>query len=72
MRFVHAGNWGAYVSIWQERLKKVQDLDAIGKPIQLQKKDTGLAGKDIGSYISLMEKRVKFLQCAQRIMQTLN
>lgn len=70
VRFVHRGNWGEYLETWVERLKNVQDLEAAGKPIELQKKGVVLSGKDLEKYLDLMEKRVRFLRCASLIAQT--
>ncbi|MEQ9361765.1 MAG: hypothetical protein RLO05_08665, partial [Rhodospirillales bacterium] len=69
--FVHRGNWGEYLETWVERLKNLQDLEASGKPVELQKKGVLLSGKDLETYAELMEKRVLFLRCASQIAQTI-
>ncbi|MEQ8804740.1 MAG: response regulator transcription factor [Rhodospirillales bacterium] len=71
VRFVHRGNWGEYLETWVERLKNLQDLEASGKPVELQKKGVLLSGKDLETYAELMEKRVLFLRCASQIAQTI-
>ncbi len=71
VRFVHRGNWGEYLETWVERLKNVQDLEASGKPIELQKKGVILSGKELEKYVDLMESRVRFLRCASQIVQTI-
>tara|TARA_R110000772_G_scaffold268571_1_gene396505 strand:- start:253996 stop:255057 length:1062 start_codon:yes stop_codon:yes gene_type:complete len=71
VRFVHRGNWGEYLETWVERLKNVQDLEASGKPIELQKKGVILSGKELEKYVDLMENRVRFLRCASQIVQTI-
>lgn len=71
VRFVHRGNWGEYLETWVERLKNVQDLEASGKPIELQKKSVILSGKELEKYVNLMENRVRFLRCASQIVQTI-
>ncbi len=70
VRFVHRGDWGEYLQTWVERLKNVQDLQATGKPIELQKKNIVLSGKDLERYVELMERRVRFVRCAGQIIQT--
>lgn len=70
VRFVHNGDWGEYLGTWVERLKNVQDLEASGKSIELQKKDIVLSGEDLEKYVDLMERRVRFLRCASQIIQT--
>jgi CheY-like chemotaxis protein len=71
VRFVHRGNWGEYLETWVDRLKNVQDLEAAGKPIELQKKGVILSGKELEKYVDLMESRVRFLRCASQIVQTI-
>lgn len=71
VRFVHRGNWGEYLETWVERLKNVQDLEASGKPIELQKKGVILSGQELEKYVDLMESRVRFLRCASQIVQTI-
>ena len=71
VRFVHRGNWGEYLETWVERLKNVQDLEASGKPIELQKKGVILSGQELQKYVDLMESRVRFLRCASQIVQTI-
>tara|TARA_R110002124_G_scaffold63978_1_gene175087 strand:- start:5305 stop:6363 length:1059 start_codon:yes stop_codon:yes gene_type:complete len=71
VRFVHRGNWGEYLETWVDRLKNVQDLEAAGKPIELQKKGVILSGKELEKYVDLMESRVRFLRCASQIAQTI-
>jgi len=70
VRFVHSGDWGEYLANWVERLKNVQDLEASGKSIELQKKDIVLSGKELSKYVELMEQRVRYLRCASQIIQT--
>jgi CheY-like chemotaxis protein len=72
VRFIHGGDWGDYIKSWEVRLQNVQDLHAQGKPIVLKKKDIVLAGDELESYASLMEKRLNYFRCAERIFQTLN
>ena len=48
----------------------MQDLQATGKPIELQKKNIVLSGKDLERYVELMERRVRFVRCAGQIIQT--
>jgi CheY-like chemotaxis protein len=70
VRFVHKGDWGEYLGTWVDRLRNVQDLQASGKPVELQKKDIVLSGEDLDKYVELMERRVRFIRCASQIIQT--
>ncbi|MEQ8228570.1 MAG: response regulator transcription factor [Rhodospirillales bacterium] len=72
VRFVHKGDWGEYLESWVDRLKNLQDLEAAGKPVELAKKDIVLSGEELGTYVELMERRVRYLRCASQIIQTLN
>jgi len=70
VKFVHRGDWGEYLSSWEQRLKNVQDLESSGKTIELQNKGQVLSGKQLTDYLALMERRVRYLRCAQQIAVT--
>ena len=70
VRFVHRNDWGEYLVSWEQRLKNVQDLEAAGKSVELQNKGQVLSGKELTEYVALMERRVRYLRCAQQIVAT--